>query len=230
MDLDNVVREAEKSLPEYSALAEKVESGDRGALSFFAWFGFIGSRRYVSAEESAEANRVVAENRERRRRKAEKSQEGKVQKAGNSKDGEDQRGKAKDIEEDEDVDVDVDVDVDDDSNGDESDSPAAEIFSGGEELATLLAEDIWPHAEKYFSMFDFSLQLSLLPLPLQLPLPLPLQLSFHDHYPSLPTLPSHSIPSITIHNISISHHRATPKLTRHPSRSPGNGRRRPLRH
>ena len=50
--------------PEQKALKKKIESTGMGGLSFFAWFGFIG--RYVSAEESREANRIERERKQAR--------------------------------------------------------------------------------------------------------------------------------------------------------------------
>ncbi|KAK7541520.1 hypothetical protein IWX46DRAFT_582379 [Phyllosticta citricarpa] len=50
-------------LPEYKAIIDKIENNTEAALSFFTWFGFISSHGYVSAEESAEANKKEAEKR-----------------------------------------------------------------------------------------------------------------------------------------------------------------------
>lgn len=44
-----------KDIPEYEALAKKLESANAINTSFFTWFGFVSGRRYVTAEESAKA-------------------------------------------------------------------------------------------------------------------------------------------------------------------------------
>lgn len=45
-----------KGVPEYNALRNKLENSSTANTSFFTWFGWISSNRYVSAEESEEAN------------------------------------------------------------------------------------------------------------------------------------------------------------------------------
>jgi len=42
-------------LPEFDALAEKLTTANAVNTSFFTWFGFVSGRRYVSAEESENA-------------------------------------------------------------------------------------------------------------------------------------------------------------------------------
>lgn len=44
-----------KDVPEYEALARKLESANAINTSFFTWFGFVSGRRYVTAEESKKA-------------------------------------------------------------------------------------------------------------------------------------------------------------------------------
>ncbi|OCK80593.1 hypothetical protein K432DRAFT_297305 [Lepidopterella palustris CBS 459.81] len=102
----------ESSLPEYQALTKKIEESEESSLSFFTWFGFVSSWRYVSAEESEAATAADAE----------------------------KRGKRKNGEK-----------VDDEPEDDEDDnSQQTEVYPPGEELATIIAEDLWPSAIKYF--------------------------------------------------------------------------------
>ncbi|KAL9094413.1 MAG: hypothetical protein Q9165_003263 [Trypethelium subeluteriae] len=56
-----------QDLPEYQALVKKVESWNGANTSFFTWFAWISSRRYVGAEESAQAEKEAAERREKRK-------------------------------------------------------------------------------------------------------------------------------------------------------------------
>ncbi|KAF2269579.1 hypothetical protein CC78DRAFT_564815 [Lojkania enalia] len=67
-NLGEDAKDKEASLPEYKALAKKVEENEEAFLSFFAWFGFVSSYKYVSAKESEEANKIEAENTEKKRR------------------------------------------------------------------------------------------------------------------------------------------------------------------
>lgn len=128
-------------LPEYKALVKKVGSSDEGALSFFAWFGFTAGRRYISAEESTAANKAMAERREGRRRRM------------------DEKGRKKEKNTNDSDEMDEDIDDDDNDEGEDAEEEEelsdtaqdTEIFPNGEELATLLAEEIWPQAIKYFS-------------------------------------------------------------------------------
>lgn len=103
----------ETSLPEYKSLAEMIEMTD-GSNSFFSWFGFASSYKWISAEESEQASKVEAENLEKRRR------------------GE----KIKDEE----------------PEDDGQDFQETEVFPQGDELAMIIAEDMWPSAIKYYSM------------------------------------------------------------------------------
>ncbi|KAK4956161.1 hypothetical protein LTR28_005898 [Elasticomyces elasticus] len=54
-----------RDLPEYDALKKMAGRWNVGNTSFFTWFGFVSSRRYVSATESAEANAREQDRRER---------------------------------------------------------------------------------------------------------------------------------------------------------------------
>lgn len=112
---------AEADLPEYKALATKIEENTEGAPSFFTWFGFVSSYRWISPEESEAAD------------KEEKERLDKLK-----------RGEKLDDEEDEDE--------------DDIDYQETEVFPQGDECATLLAEDMWPSALRYYSMSPLSRQ------------------------------------------------------------------------
>ena len=129
-----------KELPEYKALVKKVGSSDEGSLSFFAWFGFTAGRRYISAEESAAANKAVAERRERRTRRMDEKESEKRNDVSDSNEIDEDDDEGSDDEEEEGYEEDISESAQD-----------TEIFPNGEELATLLAEEIWPQAIKYFS-------------------------------------------------------------------------------
>lgn len=105
----------EAELPEYKALIEKTEQSTEESLSFFAWFGFVSSYRWISAEESEQAEKEDAARLEKLK-----------------------RGEQLDEEAD-----------DDDDNG--VDYQETEVFPQGDEIATLIAEDLWPSAIKYYS-------------------------------------------------------------------------------
>ena len=62
------VKTNDSNLPEYRALTKKIEQNEETSLSFFAWFGFVSSWRYVSAEESEAATAAELERREKRRK------------------------------------------------------------------------------------------------------------------------------------------------------------------
>lgn len=135
-----------KSLPEYEALVKKLElleiegmkddvdmDGEEAELSddedespagvsFFSFFGYRG--RAVTAEQNKEA---VKEDEER------------WVKISN---GEEVPEEDEDDEDDEDEDFELLVD----------DLEDAEIFTDGEELAVVLAEDLWANALKYYGM------------------------------------------------------------------------------
>lgn len=103
---------AETKLPEYKALAKKIEQGTEASLSFFTWFGFVSSYRWISAEESEQAENEEAARLEKVK-KGEKLEE--------------------QPEEEDDI-----------------DHQETEVFPQGDEIATLIAEDLWPSAIKYY--------------------------------------------------------------------------------
>ncbi|USW50915.1 Putative nucleosome assembly protein (NAP) [Septoria linicola] len=108
---------ASKGLPEYTALKKKTEHSNGQNTSFFSWFGFVSSRRWVSAEEAKKADAEHTSRLEARK-----------------------RGEKVEVPEEED-------DEEDEDNGDQ----AVEVFDNGDDLATTLAEEIWPNAIKYFT-------------------------------------------------------------------------------
>lgn len=57
-----------KSVPEYNALKKKVEHWNGANTSFFTWFGWVSSRRWVSAEESSAANKDLQSRRDARKK------------------------------------------------------------------------------------------------------------------------------------------------------------------
>lgn len=107
-------KKAPPKVKEYDDLLKALETSTEGELSFFTWFGFISSHRYVSAEENAAAIQKQEEDRAK-------------------------RAAGEDVPEEEDDEFDPDA-------ADEN----LEIFPNGDELATLIAEDLWPQALKYF--------------------------------------------------------------------------------
>jgi len=113
---------AESQLPEYKALAEKIELSEEASVSFFAWFSYVSSWRYVTAEESEQATRKRTEDLEKRK-------------------------KGETVEEEpEDEDEDLDM-------------QETEVFPQGDELATIIAEDMWPSAIKYYRECSISFPL-----------------------------------------------------------------------
>jgi hypothetical protein len=106
----------EEKLPEEKALIKKLENAGEEFMSFFTLFAFISERRYVSAEESIEANAAHQASREKRRKGEVSSDE----------------PQQEPVEED-------------------MDEQETEVCPNGAVMATVLAEDIWPNAIKYFS-------------------------------------------------------------------------------
>ncbi|KAF2651261.1 hypothetical protein K491DRAFT_99569 [Lophiostoma macrostomum CBS 122681] len=104
----------ETDLPEYKALAAKIEESEETSNSFFAFFSYISSWKSVSAEESEKASKLEADRLEKKKR-------------------------GEKVEDDEPVDE------------PEYDWQETEVFPSGDELATIIAEDIWPSAIKYYS-------------------------------------------------------------------------------
>jgi hypothetical protein len=105
----------ETDLPEYKSLAAKLEESEEPVPSFFAWFGFVSSYKWVSAEESEQASKKEAE-RLAKQKRGEKVEE------------EEPEGE------------------------EEQDYQETEVFPTGDQLATIIAEDLWPSAIKYYSM------------------------------------------------------------------------------
>jgi len=101
-------------LPEYKKLAIMMEESTEAAQSFFSWFAFVSSWRWISAEESELAEKADVERLEKLRR------------------GE----KVEEPEEEEE---------------DQVDYQETEVFPQGDVIATLIAEDLWPSAIKYYS-------------------------------------------------------------------------------
>jgi hypothetical protein len=99
----------------HKKLHHLIEKWNADNTSFFTWFAFVSNTRYVSAEESTQANKEYSE-RQAKRLKGERIES-------------------------------PEPDEDDmlDMAGDD------EVHPGGDELAQLLAEDVWPNAIKYFS-------------------------------------------------------------------------------
>ncbi|KAF2791092.1 hypothetical protein K505DRAFT_377046 [Melanomma pulvis-pyrius CBS 109.77] len=104
----------ETTLPEYKALASKIEQSEDASNSFFAWFAFASSYRWVSAEESERAFKVEAERKEKIR-------------------------KGEKVEEEEEPAYD-----------NEQDFQETEVFPQGDEIAALIADEMWPSAIKYY--------------------------------------------------------------------------------
>jgi hypothetical protein len=102
-------------LPEYKALEAMIEDSEDPSQSFFTWFGFVSSWKWISAEESEQAIKKEAEQLEKRKRGEE-------------------------------------VEEDDEEDDAHQDFQATEVFPGGDELASLIDEDIYPSAIKYYSM------------------------------------------------------------------------------
>lgn len=118
----------QKSLPEYSHLLTLLTSKNGHNTSFFTWFGFVSSRRWVSAEESEKAWEEFYG-------KLEAVRKGEKISLVAAKDGD------KDDEDDE----------EDDEEEEEYGDQAVEVFENGDDVAAVLAEEIWPNAIKYFT-------------------------------------------------------------------------------
>lgn len=106
-----------RDMPEFDHMAKITETWNGDNTSFFTWFAFVSSRRWVSAEESAAA--VVAE-RDRRRRASQ---------------GLETTAAAVQLPDDDQLERQV------------------EAHEDGDTLATIIAEDLWPGAIKYFSEY-----------------------------------------------------------------------------
>jgi hypothetical protein len=111
-----------KGFAAHNKLLELIENNNVDNTSFFAWFGFISADRYVSAEESAQANKEYKERQDKR-----------------------SNGERVDSPEPDEEDM-LDMSESDD------------VHPEGEELAQLIAEDVWPNAIKYFSKCQSTFQ------------------------------------------------------------------------
>lgn len=109
-----------KGFAAHKKLLGLIENNNVDNTSFFAWFGYVSATRYISAEESAQANKEYKERQDKR------SQGEKVE--------------SPEPEEEDMADM----------SGDD------EVHPEGDELAQLIAEDVWPNAIKYFSKHEFS--------------------------------------------------------------------------
>ncbi|KAF2746140.1 hypothetical protein M011DRAFT_459645 [Sporormia fimetaria CBS 119925] len=105
----------ETELKEYKSLAEKIENSEDPQLSFFAWFAYVSSYKFVTAEESQQAAKKLAEELEKRK-KGEK------------------------------------VDEEEPEDDDEQDYQETEVFPMGDQVATIITEDMWPSAIKYYKL------------------------------------------------------------------------------
>ncbi|GAB7360675.1 hypothetical protein MBLNU230_g0554t1 [Neophaeotheca triangularis] len=116
-----------RELKEFEVLKGAMETANPAAESFFTWFGFVGSRRWVGAEESEAATKAHLERRERRRN-GEKVEEPTPEEAAAA---------AKET-------------LDEEEEGGEDDGDVVELNPQGDELAIALADDVWPGALRYF--------------------------------------------------------------------------------
>lgn len=124
----------QKSLPEYSHLLTLLTSKNGHNTSFFTWFGFVSSRRWVSAEESEKAWEEFYGKLEAVR----KGETISVKKEDEDEDDADVKKEDEDEEED---------DEEEEEYGDQ----AVEVFENGDDVAAVFAEEIWPNAIKYFT-------------------------------------------------------------------------------
>ncbi|CAD0020908.1 unnamed protein product [Aureobasidium pullulans] len=104
-----------KDFPAHNKLVDMIENWNADNTSFFTWFGFVSATRYISADESAQANKEYKQRQDRR-----------------------SKGERVESPEPEEEDM-------ADMSGDD------EVHPEGDELAQLIAEDVWPNAIKYFT-------------------------------------------------------------------------------
>lgn len=102
-----------KGTPEFADVVKKAEDPAAVLSTFFTLFAFVANKRYVTAEESAEAEASEAERRSR-------------------------RAKGEKVEDPEDEPLSLEA-------------TDVMVCPHGDDLATALAEDLWPNAIKYFS-------------------------------------------------------------------------------
>lgn len=110
-----------KDFPAHNKLVDMIENWNADNTSFFTWFGFVSATRYISADESAQANKEYKQRQDRR-----------------------SKGERVESPEPEEEDM-------ADMSGDD------EVHPEGDELAQLIAEDVWPNAIKYFSKTPLSI-------------------------------------------------------------------------
>lgn len=116
---------AQEKLKEHQSLAKILESNDPTGTSFFTFFGFVSERRWVSAEESDEAIKAL---KVKRAVAAEANGKGAEQKIDEINDEEEELEASR-------------------AEAEQS----VEICPQGSDLVNVMAEDIWPHAIRYFS-------------------------------------------------------------------------------
>jgi len=107
-----------RDLPAFDTLSRLLDNWNGANTSFFTWFGYVSSRRWVSAEESVTATEAEKERRQ-------KITDGKVQ------EGEEEEELA--------------------DPEDELLEQQVEVHDEGDTLASVIAEDLWSGAIKYFS-------------------------------------------------------------------------------
>ncbi|TKX26775.1 nucleosome assembly protein [Elsinoe australis] len=111
-----------RDLPEFDHMAKITETWNGDNTTFFTWFAFVSSRRWVSEEESRNAVEAEAARRKEVRTGTEKPKVG--------------------LPEDDQLESQV------------------EAHEDGDGLATVIAEDLWPSAIRYFTQAQESADLS----------------------------------------------------------------------
>jgi len=127
---------SKRDLKEWDNMAKLTQTWNGDNTSFFTWFGFVSSLRWIGEEENKEAVRKMEERNKRSEDRASK-------------------GKGKAVEEEEEWRKEPEA-FEDEYRLNRS----VEVHEYGEELATVLAEDLWPEAIKYFSKFDHHINLN----------------------------------------------------------------------
>lgn len=116
----------DRGLGEFAVLRKAMDSANPATESFFTWFGFVSSRRWVGVEESEAAMGEHLERRERRKR------------------GEVVEEPAPEVL------AKAAVEAEEEAELEEDDGALVELNPEGDELAIALADDVWPGAIKYF--------------------------------------------------------------------------------
>ncbi|PNS21089.1 hypothetical protein CAC42_3427 [Sphaceloma murrayae] len=111
-----------RDIPEFDAMAKITETWNGDNTSFFTWFAFVSSRRWVSAEESAAAVKAEAHRRNGVKEDSDKPQD--------------------------------ELPEEDQLEG------QVEAHEDGDGLATVIAEDLWPGAIRYFTQAQENAELS----------------------------------------------------------------------